>query len=335
MHRFLSRTCLSAIIGLLLLSCNNNDKMDSTTFVLVLHGGAGVITPDKMTKEREEGIKSALNEALDRGSEILTSGGSALDAVEAAVIVMEDSPEFNAGKGSVFTNNEKHELDASIINGIDMAAGSVAGVSSVKNPIRAARKVMDSTIHVMLVGDGANQFAHQMEIEEVDSDYFFNQRRWEQLQRAKQLSGDVSILDEAEKKYGTVGAVAVDLQGNVAAATSTGGMTNKKFGRVGDSPVIGAGTYARNATCAVSCTGEGEFFMRQLAAYDVSAIMDYKGIGVKAASEEVIAKIGQLGGTGGLIAVDAKGNYAMTFNTEGMYRAIIDSEGNRSVEFYK
>ena len=252
---------------------------------------------------------------------VLDGGGSSLDAVEAAIVVMEDSPLFNAGKGAVFNSKGEHELDASIMEGSGLKAGAVAGVQGVKNPIRAARLVMEKSPHVMMAADGAEEFAKAQGIEFAEPEYFYDERRWRQLERAR--AQDKQALDHStieEEKFGTVGAVALDAQGNLAAGTSTGGMTNKKFGRVGDSPIIGAGTYADNGSCAVSCTGHGEYFIRAAAANDVSARMAYGGRGVQAAADEVVGRIGGMGGSGGLIAVDRRGNVGVSFNTSGMYR---------------
>ena len=330
----------------------NKNKMEEK-FVLVIHGGAGTILKKNMTPEREAAYQKALNEALVTGYEILKNGGTALDAVEAAVRIMENSPLFNAGKGAVFTNEGKNELDASIMDGSNLKAGSVAGVTTIKNPITAARAVMEKSQHVMMIGPGAEKFAAENGLEIVDPGYFHTEDRWKALMRLKkqdsikmELDHDSTTKNKQEAllqnplarddKFGTVGAVALDRKGNLAAATSTGGMTNKKFGRVGDAPIIGAGTYAKNATCAISCTGWGEFFIRLSVAKTVSDLMEYKGYSVKKASEELIMKqVPALGGDGGLIAVDKKGNIAMPFNTEGMYRGYIKSDGKAVISIYK
>ncbi len=321
-------------------------------FVLVIHGGAGTILKKNMTPEKEKAYQQALEQALQAGYAILNKGGTALDAVEAAVRVMEDSPLFNAGKGAVFTNEGKNELDAAIMNGKNLAAGSVASVTTIKNPITAARAVMERSEHVMMIGPGAEKFAQQQGLEIVDPSYFHTDDRWNSLQRIKKQDSLKTELDHGSKKsaseidikqpgnrdhkYGTVGAVALDQQGNLAAATSTGGMTNKKFGRVGDAPIIGAGTYANNATCAISCTGWGEFFIRLVVAKTVSDLMEYKNLSLKAAADELIMKkVPQLGGDGGLIAVDKNGNITMPFNTEGMYRGYIKPDGKAVVKIYK
>lgn len=304
---------------------------------LALHGGAGTITRALMDAEKEVLYKSALKEALESGYTILKQDGSALDAVEATVKVLEDSPLFNAGKGSVFTNSGTHEMDASIMEGKTLQAGAVASISGIKNPIGLARVVMEKSGHVMLAGKGAEIFAKEQGFEFLSESYFYDEFRFQQWQEAK--NNGVTQLDHTplnEKKFGTVGAVACDSQGNVAAATSTGGMTNKKYGRVGDSPVIGAGNYANNATCAVSCTGSGEYFIRGVVAYDVSCLMEYKSLSLEKACNTVIhERLLKIGGDGGLVAVDAKGNIALPFNTEGMYRAARTSLGVDFVEIYK
>lgn len=306
-------------------------------FSIALHGGAGTIIKSAMTPEKEHGYKDALQKALGRGVQILEKGGSALDAVEAAVRSLEDNPLFNAGKGSVFTSDGKNEMDASIMDGHLMKAGAVACVRNVRNPISLARMVMEKTEHVILTGEGAMHFAKEMNVQMEADDYFFDQYRYEQLKLAQR--NNQTMMDhheDREKKFGTVGAVACDALGNLAAATSTGGMTNKKYGRVGDSPIIGAGTYANNMTCAVSCTGHGEFFIRNLVAYDISCLMEYKGMSLREACNFVVnEKLVKIGGSGGLVAVDRNGSIEMPFNSEGMYRACRDKEGNLFVGIYK
>lgn len=319
-------------------------------YVLVIHGGAGTILKKNMTPEKEKAYQEALQQSLQVGYAILSRGGTAMDAVEAAVRELEDSPLFNAGKGSVFTHEGKNELDAAIMNGKNLAAGSVAAVTTIRNPITAARAVMEKSDHVMMIGTGAEQFAKEKGLELVDPGYFYTEERWESLQRLLREDSTKMELDHdstrpeaaAEQpahkdyKFGTVGAVALDRDGNLAAATSTGGMTNKKFGRVGDAPIIGAGTYADNATCAVSCTGWGEFFIRLCVAKTVSDLMEYKNYTLKKAVDVLIMeKVPQLGGDGGLIAVDKNGNIALPFNTEGMYRGYIRPDGKTVVEIYK
>ena len=298
-------------------------------FVLVVHGGAGTILKENMTDEKEQQYEAKLREALKAGSKILKNGGSSLDAVTETICVLEDSPLFNAGKGAVFTAEGVNEMDASIMDGSDLNAGAVTGVRSIKNPIRAARAVMENSPHVLLSGAGADTFALQQGLTIVEPEYFFTKRRWESYQKVK-------AKKEQGEKHGTVGAVALDMQGNLAAATSTGGMTYKMKGRVGDSPIIGAGTYADNNTCAVSATGHGEFFMRNVVAYDISALMKYKGLSLTDAADEVIQKkLKAIGGDGGIIAVDKDGNFTMTFNTAGMYRGFISSEGEMEVLIFK
>ena len=305
--------------------------------VLVIHGGAGTILKENMTPEKESAYRNKLTEALETGMAILKRGGSSLDAVEAAIRVMEDSPLFNAGKGAVFTNQGRNEMDASIMDGNTLNAGAVASVNNIKNPISAARKVMTGSRHVMLVGEGAGQFAAENGLELADSAYFYTQERWDRLQKAKEKEAkhsDALGKEHAGVKLGTVGAVALDRDGNLAAGTSTGGLTNKRFGRVGDSPIIGAGTYANNKTCGVSGTGVGEFFMRGLVAYDVSANMEYVGLDLEAAADKVLKKLTTMGGSGGFIALDKDGNVAMPFNTPGMYRGYVRGDGKAQVFFY-
>jgi beta-aspartyl-peptidase (threonine type) len=315
-------------------------------FALVIHGGAGTILKKDMTPEAERQYINSLEKALLNGYEILSNGGTALDAVEVTVKILEDDPLFNAGKGSVFTSDGKVELDAAIMDGSTLAAGAVAQVTNLKNPISAARVVMEKSEHVMLVGKGAEKFASQYGLEIVDPGYFFTEERWKALQRVREEDPSKMELDhgnpleavkkqKADSKFGTVGAVAVDMQGHLAAATSTGGMTNKKYGRVGDSPVIGAGTYA-NEFCAISCTGWGEYFLRLCAAKTVCDLMEYKNLSLEEATEQVILKqLTQLGGDGGLIAVDKNANIATPFSTEGMYRGYINNEGKAVVKIYK
>ncbi len=298
----------------------------------------------------ETAYEAALKEALQVGHDLLQKGASAVDAVEATVRVLEDYPLFNAGKGSVFTNEGKNELDASIMNGKDRKAGSVAGVTVIRNPITAARAVMEKSEHVMMMGAGAEKFARQEGLELVDPSYFYTEERWQGLLRVRKENPEKMELDHdstkneavgkqpenRDYKFGTVGAVALDMQGNLAAATSTGGMTNKKFGRVGDAPIIGAGTYAHNKTCAVSCTGWGEFFIRLSVAKTVSDLMEYKDYSLQQAAEDLIMnQVPALGGDGGLISVDKNGNISMPFNTEGMYRGYIKGDGKAVVRIYK
>lgn len=313
-------------------------------YTIAIHGGAGTLVKGMMTPEKESAYKLALEFALNQGYSILEKGGSAIDAVEVAVRSLEDSHLFNAGKGSVFTAKGTHEMDASIMDGETLNAGGVSLISGIKNPITLARDVMEKSEHVFLAGEGAMEFAkshghliespeyfhddlrHQQWVEIKDTDAF-------QLDHAKNTSAKPGVGKDS--KFGTVGAVACDQDGNIAAATSTGGMTNKKFGRVGDSPMIGAGNYANNKTCAVSCTGSGEYFIRGVVAYDVSCLVEHKGMSLEAAANEVIQKrVLEIGGDGGLIAVNSDGEIAMPFNTEGMYRASKSSGGQQEIAIY-
>ncbi len=298
-------------------------------WALVIHGGAGGSVKEKITKEMQEQYSNVLNEALKAAAGILKTGGSSLDAVEKAIRIMEDSPLFNAGKGSVFTAEGKNEMDASIMDGKTGKAGAVAGVSTIRNPISAARAVMEKSKHVMLTGEGAENFAKKQGLEIVDPSYFYTKRRWDELQKSKEEAADTA------KEHGTVGAVALDLDGNIAAGTSTGGMTNKMKGRIGDSPIIGAGTYANNETCGVSCTGHGEFFIRNVVAYDVSAIMSYLGISVNQAANYIVNnKLANQGAEGGLIAIDHDGNITMQYNTVLMFRGYVSAEGKTGTFIY-
>ena len=316
---------------------NLKSQISNQNIALALHGGAGTITRALMDEAKEAHYKKDLQAALDAGYAVLLQGGAALDAVELTVKVLEDSPLFNAGKGAVFTNSGTHEMDASIMDGKTLQAGAVASVNGIKNPISLARAVMEKSGHVMLAGVGAENFAKEQGFAFLPADYFYDEFRYKQWQEAKATGAmqlDHTPLNE--KKFGTVGAVACDVHGNVAAATSTGGMTNKKYGRVGDSPIIGAGNYANNSTCAVSCTGSGEYFIRGVVAYDVSCLMEYKGLSLQEACEIVVHdRLLKIGGDGGLVAADAKGNVALPFNTEGMYRAARTSLGVDFVEIYK
>jgi beta-aspartyl-peptidase (threonine type) len=289
-----------------------------------------------MTPEKETAYKHALESALEKGYSVLAEGGTATDAVARAVVELENSPLFNAGKGSVFTAEGTHEMDAAIMEGNTLNAGAVSLITGIKNPIVLARDVMEKSEHVFLAGEGAMKFARSLDYSLEDESYFYDQLRYEQWQEVK---GTATFqLDHSAKKdskFGTVGAVACDCHGNLAAATSTGGMTNKRFGRIGDSPILGAGNYANNKTCAVSCTGSGEFFIRGVVAYDVSCLMEYKGLSLEDAAKEVIGRrLLEIGGDGGLIAVDAHGNIAMPFNTEGMYRGSKTSLGVKTVRIY-
>lgn len=315
---------------------------------LAIHGGAGTILRSEMTVELETKYRHGLRKTLRAGWEVLTKNGSALDAVETATVELESFPLFNAGRGAVFTHEGKNELDASIMNGKTLDAGAIAFAKNVKNPIKLARLVMEETEHILLAGDGANKFAKQMNVEFEPDEYFFTDFRYQQFLKAKKenvvqldhstveirfLENEIKMPDE--KKFGTVGAVACDFQGNLAAATSTGGMTNKKFGRIGDTPIIGAGTYADNKTCAVSCTGHGEYFMKTVAAYDVAARMKYKNLTLAQAAQETIDYLTEINGEGGLIAVDSFGNVALPFNSEGMYRGYITGNEEIRIDIYK
>jgi beta-aspartyl-peptidase (threonine type) len=331
---------------------------------LAIHGGAGTILKSLMTPALENKYRKSLQTALEIGWEILKNGGNSLDSVEATVVSLENAPLFNAGKGAVFTHDEKNEMDAAIMDGKNLNAGAIAFVRNVKNPIKLARLVMEKTEHILLAGIGAGEFAKQMRVEFEPDEYFFTDFRYEQFLSArakgiveldhapdeneslksqvsslksqtKSLSNPKSKIQNPKSKIGTVGAAACDFLGNLAAATSTGGMTNKKFGRIGDTPIIGAGTYADNRTCAVSCTGHGEFFIKTVAAYDVACRMKYKNLSLNEAANETVENLRELGGEGGLIAVDAFGNVALPFNSEGMYRGFITSDGEPVIEIYK
>jgi beta-aspartyl-peptidase (threonine type) len=304
---------------------------------IVIHGGAGTITKASMSPEREKQYRAALDKALRAGYTILEKGGTSLDAIQAVIMILEDDPLFNAGKGSVLNNKGVVEMDASIMDGRSLKAGSVAGIHHVKNPITAARAVMDKSEHVMMVGDGAEQFAKRHNIVLVDSSYFITPVRQEQLKKVKQkLAPDTTGFIFTDEKFGTVGAVAIDKYGNIAAGTSTGGMTNKKYGRVGDSPIIGAGTYANNRTCAISSTGHGEYFIREVAAHQVSALMEIGKLSLREAMQIVIQeKLKPVGGEGGMIGIDARGNFWMEFNSEGMYRGYMNTPDSSHVFIYR
>jgi beta-aspartyl-peptidase (threonine type) len=319
----------------------NQLNMETRKIGLAIHGGAGTIERSKMTPDREREYRVGLENALTAGWEILKRGGSSIDATEAAVRVLEDDPHFNAGKGSVFTSAGTNELDAAIMDGKTLAAGAVASLKHIKNPISFARLVMEKSGHVMMDSEGAEAFAKENGVELVDQKYFFTQERWDALQKIKTAeknrtsSAGEKFLITDQDRHGTVGAVALDQNGNLAAATSTGGTTNKRPGRVGDSPVIGAGTYANNATCAVSATGDGEYFIRATVARDVAALMEYRGMSLKDAAQTALDKGAKLGGTGGLIAIDRQADIALPFNTSGMYRGYVDPKGKFVIEFYR
>jgi beta-aspartyl-peptidase (threonine type) len=312
-------------------------------YTLVIHGGAGTILKEDMTTELEQAYMLALKEALEAGYAVLEEGGSAINAIKATIVIMEDNMLFNAGRGAVFTKKGVQEMDAAVMDGKTLGAGAVSGVRNVRNPIELAMEVMRNSNHVFLSGKGANDFAIKQGIKLEPDEYFFSQFRYDQW-RAIRDSDNYSLdhthqrLEELmkDKKFGTVGAVACDQNGNIAAATSTGGMTNKKYGRIGDSPIIGCGTYANNKTCGISCTGHGEMFIRTVAAYDVSCLMEYKGLSLDEAMHIVVhEKLLAIGGEGGMIGVDGKGNAAMIFNSQGMYRAYKSSNGAEQVAIYK
>jgi L-asparaginase / beta-aspartyl-peptidase len=335
MRRFL---IISTLLLIFLLSCEREIQKTATP-VLVVHGGAGVIIRSEMSGDKERIYKQKLAEVLLQGYALLQSGSSSLDAVESATMMMEDSPLFNAGKGAVFAANGKNELDAAIMDGKTGQAGAVTCVRHIKNPIQLARLVMEKSPHVLLAGEGAEEFGLSQGLALVAEEYFFSEQRWQQYLRAKEEEQRKNYSPQGNpqgKSMGTVGAVALDRYGNLAAGTSTGGRTFKMSGRVGDTPLIGAGTYASNHTCAVSATGHGEFFMRGVVAYDIVAMMEYKGLSVAEAVHKVIdIKLSAAGGTGGVIALDARGNMAISFNTEGMYRGYINEDKKPVIYIYK
>jgi beta-aspartyl-peptidase (threonine type) len=329
----------------LCLSCQQAKTITESqeaTFGIVIHGGAGTILRANMTSETEAAYRKVLAEAIQVGHSILKNGGSSQEAVEKTIHVMENSPLFNAGKGAVLTADETIELDASFMHGETLDAGAISGVKTIKHPISAAIKVMEDSPHVMLSGAGADAFAASQGLEIVEPEYFLTERRINSLKRVKEAEAKEKKISSLEKeyvsqqRYGTVGCVALDLEGNLAAGTSTGGMTNKKWNRIGDAPIIGAGTYANNATCAISATGWGEFFIRSVVAHDISALMEYKGLSIQEAAHTVIHdKVGSLGGDGGVVGIDHRGNVAMEMNTPGMYRAHMDAVGSLNVKIYK
>ncbi len=335
---------LFLVLGISLSSCNQKkseqfDKKTDIKFALVIHGGAGYIK--NMPVEKEKLYRDKMQEAIDTGYKILEQGGTAVDAVQATINIMENSPLFNAGKGAVLNNLGQVEMDASIMNGKTLNCGAVAGVHHIKNPISAARLVMDSTKHVLLSGKGAEQFVNKFGLKMMPSEYFIIEKRKRQLEK---MQGKTTALGNYrstienyidDHKYGTVGCVALDKKGNIAAGTSTGGLMNKKFGRIGDSPIVGAGTYANNATCGISCTGTGEFFIRTMAAHEASELMRYKNYNLHEALKGAILQVEKLGGDGGMIGLDKAGNISWFFNTEGMFRAYKKSSGETKIEFYK
>jgi len=318
----------SLIALLILLNLQILLGQERPAYAIVIHGGAGNISPQFISSDRADALSAKLTEVLEKGLSILDSGGTSLDAVEAVIRIMEDSPLFNAGKGAVFTHEGKNEMDASIMDGKTLNTGAVAGIGDIKNPITAARIVMEKSPHVLLSGKGASSFVASQGGEVVDSNYFYTKRRWKQLQQQ---------LKKAQvEKYGTVGCVALDRKGNLAAGTSTGGMSNKRYGRIGDSPIIGAGNYANNNSCAVSTTGHGEFFIRYTVAHDISAMMQYGGLSLQEAAFSVIQeKLIEAGGKGGVICVDNNGNIAMEFNTSGMLRAYATANGEKVVKVFE
>lgn len=342
----MNKSILFICISLLFYACtegekapNSADQPQKETFAIVIHGGAGTILKENISDSMEQAYKVVLETSVRKGYKILEDGGSSLDAVEASIRILEDSPLFNAGKGAVFTNNGTNELDASIMQGKTKNAGAVAGVTTVKNPISLARAVMEQSEHVMLAREGAEEFAKEVGVTLVDPEYFYTESRMKALKRAqhKDNASQVSLYDPFAKddKFGTVGCVALDKNGNITAGTSTGGMSNKRWGRIGDSPIIGAGTYANNETCGISATGWGEFFIRGVIAYDISAMMEYADLSLKDAAKKAIhKKLPEMGGDGGIIGIDHMGNIATVFNTAGMFRASIDKTGTLSIELY-
>src|SRR5690554_3537659 len=352
----MNKVLLPLLCFLLLLSCKNPNKHNAEDFKvdeiagskedvfgIVIHGGAGTILKENMSDSLEAAYKEKLKEAISIGHEILKNGGTSLEAVAKTINVLEDSPLFNAGKGSVFTHDATNELDASIMDGATLNAGAVAGVKHIKNPIDLAKDVMQKSEHVMLYGAGAEEFAQSLGYKMMDTSYFYTKSRYESLQRIlekeKTINTEkISFEDPYIKnsKFGTVGCAALDKHGNLASGTSTGGMTNKRWNRIGDAPIIGAGTYANNATCAVSSTGWGEFFIRSVVAFDISAMMEYKGMSLQDAAKEVIhKKVPALGGDGGIVAIDKNGNVAIEFNTAGMYRASMNADGELKIGIYQ
>jgi len=331
---------LLLIISMSLYSCSNRQSDNENVlgerpeWAIVVHGGAGNITHESIPPEKEQEYMDKLKEAIVAGANILDNGGSSLDAVETTIKILEDCPLFNAGKGAVFSADGVNEMDASIMDGSNLNAGAVASVTNIKHPISAARKVMEKSKHVMLVKEGAEIFAEEQGIEIVDPSYFYTEKRWHSLQKAKEREADKK--DDKTKKSGTVGCVALDKNENLAAGTSTGGMTNKKYGRVGDSPVIGAGTYANNKSCGISATGHGEYFIRNVVAYDISARMVYGGETLEEAGNNVINKVlKEQNGSGGIIALDKNGNVSMPFNTTGMFRGWMKAGGEAEVLIFK
>ncbi|MDC1438941.1 isoaspartyl peptidase/L-asparaginase [Flavobacteriaceae bacterium] len=333
---------LSLLVLLFVVDCTAVKDNREPTFGIVIHGGAGTILKENMSAEMEQAYREKLAEAVATGHAILKAGGTSQDAVEQTIHVMENSPLFNSGKGAVLTAGESIALDASFMDGKTLDAGAIAGVKHIKNPISAAIKVMNNSPHVMLAGAGADQFAVEQGLDTVPESYFITERRLDALKRVQEKEANQNLSFNAlEEQYfknqriGTVGCVALDLQGNLAAGTSTGGMTNKKWDRIGDAPIIGAGTYANNASCGVSATGWGEFFIRSVVAHDIAALVEYKNLSIQEASKIVLQKVEDLGGDGGVVVLDSRGNVAMEFNTPGMYRAHMNASGELNVKIYK
>ncbi len=319
------------VFSLSILLSQLNYAQSGSRYALVIHGGAGVMSQNTMTPEMEKEYILVLNRALQVGDSVLKSGGNSMDAVAKTIMVMEDSPLFNAGKGAVFTHDGTVELDASVMEGKTLGAGAVAGITDIRNPILLARTVMEKSEHVLLTGKGASQFAVEQGFKLVPNSYFYTDKRYQQLKELLNKEREAGTND----KHGTVGCVALDRNGDIAAGTSTGGMTNKKYGRIGDSPIIGAGTYANNATGAFSCTGHGEYYIRLGFARDISAMMEYQKLDIQKACQAEISKLTQLGGTGGVIGLDRAGNIAMEFNTSGMFRGFIKSNGEKQIAIFK
>lgn len=333
---------LSLLVLLFVVGCTAVKDNREPTFGIVIHGGAGTILKENMSAEMEQAYREKLAEAVATGHAILKAGGTSQDAVEQTIHVMENSPLFNSGKGAVLTAGESIALDASFMDGKTLDAGAIAGVKHIKNPISAAIKVMNNSPHVMLAGAGADQFAVEQGLDTVPESYFITERRLDALKRVQEKEANKNLsFNAVEEQYfknqriGTVGCVALDLQGNLAAGTSTGGMTNKKWDRIGDAPIIGAGTYANNASCGVSATGWGEFFIRSVVAHDIAALVEYKNLSIQEASKIVLQKVEDLGGDGGVVVLDSRGNVAMEFNTPGMYRAHMNASGELNVKIYK
>ena len=333
---------LSILVLLFVIGCTPVKENQEPTFGIVIHGGAGTILKENMSSEMEQAYREKLTEAVATGHAILKAGGTSQEAVEQTIHVMENSPLFNSGKGAVLTAGESIALDASFMDGKTLDAGAIAGVKHIKNPISAAIKVMNNSPHVMLAGAGADQFAVEQGLDTVPESYFITERRLDALKRVQEKEANQNLsFNAVEEQYfknqriGTVGCVALDLQGNLAAGTSTGGMTNKKWDRIGDAPIIGAGTYANNASCGVSATGWGEFFIRSVVAHDIAALVEYKNLSIQEASKIVLQKVEDLGGDGGVVVLDSRGNVAMEFNTPGMYRAHMNASGELNVKIYK